>query len=53
MIDLCYPLAVLANRTSWQEILGSSANHIDRQVPAGKRLKIRNFYGSTEVTVDA
>jgi IS5 family transposase len=39
MIDLRYPLAVLANRMLWQEIEASLAQRLARQVKADKKIE--------------
>jgi len=53
MIDLRHPLAVLANRMSWQEIEGSLAHLFARQVRAGKKIEGSDLFGPTEVIAGA
>ncbi|PUE49823.1 hypothetical protein B9Z45_15505 [Limnohabitans sp. 2KL-17] len=45
MIDLCHPLAVLANRMPWQEIEASLAQRWARQVKAGKKNEDLDLFG--------
>ncbi len=45
MIDLCYPLAVLANRISLQEFVASLAQRWARQVKAGKKIEGLDLFG--------
>jgi IS5 family transposase len=49
MIDLRYPLAVLANRMSWQEIEASLAQRWARQVKAGKKIEDLDLFGPVSV----
>ena len=49
MIDLRYPLAVLANRMPWQEIEASLAQRWTRQVKASKRIEELDLFGPISV----
>jgi IS5 family transposase len=49
MIDLRHPLAVLANRMSWQEIEASLAKSWARHFKAGKKIEDLDLFGPVYV----
>ena len=53
MIDLRYPLAVLANRMPWQEIEACLAQHFARQFRTGKKIEDMERFGPTVAVAGA